>query len=227
MYDHGLPPETFDVSYSRWLLMHLNQPVDAMRSIYTALKPGGLIVCEEADMSAIYTEPPSAYHEFVDETFVVGAARGVDYAGGRRLHRWASEAGFDVVRADAYHPHYLTGEHKGFWSWTFRESGANLVKEGAMTDARYDELYRGDARGRRRSFDPGRSRAHASTRCAQAGATAERIGRQHTGRANLARDCQASFRNTGAGEAQDGGSGSPASWVSDSRSRAMPSPIRP
>ena len=49
VYDHGLPPGSFDVSYSRWLLMHLNRPVDAMRSIYAALKPGGLMVCEEAD----------------------------------------------------------------------------------------------------------------------------------------------------------------------------------
>jgi hypothetical protein len=31
-----------------------------MRSIYAAFKPGGLMVCEEADLSAIYTEPPSA-----------------------------------------------------------------------------------------------------------------------------------------------------------------------
>ena len=143
VYDHGLPRESFDVSYSRWLLMHLNQPVDAMRSIYAALKPGGLMVCEEADLSAIYTEPPSAYREFLDVAFASGAARGVDYAGGRRLHRWAHEAGFDVLRIHAYHPHYLTGEHKGFWSWTFRESGANLVKEGAITDARYAELSEG------------------------------------------------------------------------------------
>jgi SAM-dependent methyltransferase len=143
VYDHRLPPESFDVAYSRWLLMHLNRPVDAMRSIHAALKPGGLLVCEEADMSAIYSEPPSAYRDFVAETFVVGAARGVDYAAGRRLHRWASDAGFEVVRADAYQPHYLTGGHKGFWSWTFRESGANLVAEGALTEARYDELYQG------------------------------------------------------------------------------------
>jgi cyclopropane fatty-acyl-phospholipid synthase-like methyltransferase len=32
----------------------------------------------------------------------------------RRAHRWALEAGFDIVHCDAYHPHYLTGEHKGF-----------------------------------------------------------------------------------------------------------------
>jgi 2-polyprenyl-3-methyl-5-hydroxy-6-metoxy-1,4-benzoquinol methylase len=143
VYDHGLPPESFDVSYSRWLLIHLNEPVEAMRSIYATLKPGGLMVCEEADLSAIYTEPPSAYDEFLDLAFASGAARGVDYAGGRRLHRWALEAGFDVLRIDAYHPHYLTGEHKGFWGWTFRESGANLVKEGAITDARYEELSEG------------------------------------------------------------------------------------
>jgi SAM-dependent methyltransferase len=140
VYDHGLPPESFDVSYSRWLLIHLNRPVDAMRSIYSALKPGGLMVCEEADMSAMYAEPPSGYHEYVELAFATGATLNVDYAGGRRMHRWASEAGFDVLRSDAYHPHYLTGEHKGFWTWTYREAAANLVKQGAMTQARYDEI---------------------------------------------------------------------------------------
>src|SRR3954447_2278831 len=81
VYDHGLPPESIDVSYSRWLLIHLNRPVDAMRSIYAALKPGGLMVCEEADLTAIYTEPPSGYDEFLDVAMASGAARGVDYAG--------------------------------------------------------------------------------------------------------------------------------------------------
>jgi SAM-dependent methyltransferase len=140
VYDHGLPPESFDLSYSRWLLIHLNRPVDAMRSIFAVLKPGGLMVCEEADLSAIYAEPPSGYGEFLELALASGVERGVDYEGGRRLHRWAIEAGFDVLRADAYQPHYLSGEHKGFWGWTFREAGANLVKEGAITEARYDEL---------------------------------------------------------------------------------------
>ena len=143
VYDHGLPPESFDVSYSRWLLIHLNQPVDAMRSIYEALEPGGVMVCEEADLSAIYAEPPSGYHEFLDVALASGVARGVDYEGGRRLHRWAADAGFQVIHADAYQPYYLTGEHKGFWGWTFREAGANLAKEGVITEARFDELMEG------------------------------------------------------------------------------------
>jgi hypothetical protein len=64
-------------------------------------------------------------------------------ASGRRLHRWAIDAGFEVLSADAHHPHYLTGEHKGLWGWTFHEAGANLVAEGAMTEARYNELSDG------------------------------------------------------------------------------------
>lgn len=140
VYDHDLPAESFDVSYSRWLLMHLDRPVDAMRSIYAALDPGGLMVREEADMSELYAEPPSGYHEYVELAATVGARLGVDHFGGRRLHLWASEAGFDIVHIDAYQPHYLTGEHKAFWSWTYREVSANLVKQGVMTDARREEI---------------------------------------------------------------------------------------
>jgi SAM-dependent methyltransferase len=158
VYDHELPPESVDIAYSRWLLIHLNEPVAAMRSISAALKPGGVMVCEEADLSAIYTEPPSDLIEFRDIALATGVERGVDYAGGRRLHRWAIEAGFEVLHADAYQPHYLTGEHKGFWSWTFREAGANLVAEGAMTEARYEELSEGM---RRADDDPSTLVAHA------------------------------------------------------------------
>ena len=30
VYDHELPPESVDIAYSRWLLIHLNEPVVAM-----------------------------------------------------------------------------------------------------------------------------------------------------------------------------------------------------
>ena len=41
IYEHGLPPASFDYPYSRHLLIHLNHPVEAM-------KPGGVMVFEEA-----------------------------------------------------------------------------------------------------------------------------------------------------------------------------------
>ena len=144
IYEPGLAPGSVDVSYSRWLMVHLNRPIDAMRTIYTALKPGGVMVCEEADVSALYAEPRSAaYEELRDIGLEAGRKRGVDYSGGRRAHRWAKEAGFDIVHVDAYHPHYVTGEHKGFWNWTLRNVGVGLVTEGLLTQARLDELVAG------------------------------------------------------------------------------------
>jgi len=144
IYEPGLKPNSVDVSYSRWLMVHLNRPVDAMRAIHAALKPGGVMVCEEADVSAVYTEPPSAaYADLRDICIEGGRQRGVDYSGGRRVHLWAMEAGFEIIHLDAYHPHYLTGEHKGFWNWTLRAVALGMVKEGSLTAKRVEELVAG------------------------------------------------------------------------------------
>jgi cyclopropane fatty-acyl-phospholipid synthase-like methyltransferase len=144
IYEPGLKPASVDMTYSRWLLVHLNKPVDAMRAIHAALKPGGVMVCEEADLSALYTEPHSAaYAELRDICMEGGRQRGVDYSGGRRVHLWAKQAGFEIAHVDAYHPHYVSGEHKGFWNWTLRAMALGMVKEGSLTAERLEDLVRG------------------------------------------------------------------------------------
>lgn len=146
IYEPGLEPESVDVAYSRWLMVHLNKPVEAMRAIHAALKPGGVMVCEEADVSAVYTEPGSAAYTELRDICMEGARkRGVDYSGGRRIHLWAKEAGFELVHGDAYHPHYLTGKHKGFWNWTLHAVGLGMVREGSLSGARLEELVAGMA----------------------------------------------------------------------------------
>jgi 2-polyprenyl-3-methyl-5-hydroxy-6-metoxy-1,4-benzoquinol methylase len=144
IYEPGLEPNSVDVSYSRWLMVHLNRPVDAMRAIWAALKPGGVMVCEEADVSAVYAEPASAAYAELRDICIAGARqRGANYCGGRRVHLWAKEAGFEIVHVAAYHPHYLSGEHKGFWNWTLRAVGEGMVKEGSLSIARLEELVTG------------------------------------------------------------------------------------
>jgi SAM-dependent methyltransferase len=144
VYDPEFEPDSVDISYSRWLMVHLSRPVEAMRAIYAVLKPGGVMVCEEADVSQVYTEPSSdAYVELRDICLAGGRQRGVDYSGGRRTHTWAKEAGFELVHADAYHPHYLTGKHKGFWNWSLCAAALGLVSEGALSARRLEELAAG------------------------------------------------------------------------------------
>lgn len=141
IYEPEIAADSIDVSYSRWLMVHLNKPVDAMRAIHAALKPGGVMVCEEADVSAVYAEPNcAAYDELREICLEGGRRRGVDYSHGRRVHTWAKEAGFEVVHVDAYHPHYLTGEHKGFWNWTLRAVALGLVNEGTLSESHLQKL---------------------------------------------------------------------------------------
>ena len=144
VYEPGFEPGTIDVSYNRWLMVHLNRPIDAMRAIHGILKPGGVMVCEEADLSAIYAEPPSdAYDEMREIAIAAGRTRGVDYTGGRRAPAWAKAAGFEIVHVDAYHPHFIEGRFKGFWNWTLRNACRRLVDEGTMTAAQWQRLVDG------------------------------------------------------------------------------------
>jgi 2-polyprenyl-3-methyl-5-hydroxy-6-metoxy-1,4-benzoquinol methylase len=141
IYEPQFQAGSMDMSYSRWLMVHLNKPVQAMRAIYDALKPGGVMVCEEADVSAVYAEPNcAAYVELREICLEGGRRRGVDYAHGRRVHTWAKEAGFEVLHINAYHPHYITGKHKGFWNWTLRAVADGLVNEGTLSKTHLQEL---------------------------------------------------------------------------------------
>jgi len=144
IYDPGIEPASIDVAYCRWLLVHLNRPVTAMREVLNALKPGGVLVCEEAGVSAVYAEPRSSAYDAVRELALeAGRSRGVDYDGGRSVHLWALAAGFELVHAAAYHPHFLDGPYKGFWNWTFRTAMRSLVDAGSLTEARFSELVEG------------------------------------------------------------------------------------
>ena len=81
--------------------------------------------------------------KLVDICLEAGRRRGVDYAGGRRAHTWAREAGFELVHVDAYHPHYMSGDHKGFWNWTLRAAAQGLVNEGTLSASRLEEFVAG------------------------------------------------------------------------------------
>lgn len=56
-YGTKLPKESFDFVYCRFVLIHLNRAIDALVEMRSLLKPGGLLICEEADFSKAFCEP--------------------------------------------------------------------------------------------------------------------------------------------------------------------------
>ena len=64
--DTGLASASFDLIYSRFLLIHLSDPEGALREMRMLLKPGGILVCEDGDLTASGSLPPSALGAFAD-----------------------------------------------------------------------------------------------------------------------------------------------------------------
>ena len=48
-------------------------------------------------MLLLYLRATDGYHSYRDLALVIGGKINVDYAGGRHLHLWAREAGFDLL----------------------------------------------------------------------------------------------------------------------------------
>jgi SAM-dependent methyltransferase len=91
--DTGLPAESFDLVFCRFLLIHLRHPEQALLEMLRLIKPGGILVCEDGYLTACGSEPPSALDAFADLWGRLGPERGLDYTLGRRLFQMVLAAG--------------------------------------------------------------------------------------------------------------------------------------
>ena len=131
--DSGLPRASFDLVYCRFLLLHLPEPERALREMVALLKPNGILVCEDGDLTSAGSEPPSALGVFADLWGRLGPARGVDYTLGRRLFQLVQAAGFPAPEINFNQPVMARGENKRFLELSVAEAGPAFVDAGLIT----------------------------------------------------------------------------------------------
>jgi SAM-dependent methyltransferase len=148
--DTGLPRESFDLVYCRFLLMHLPEPELALYEMRALLKPDGVLVCEDGDLTSAGSEPPSALCAFADLFGRLGPVREVDYTLGRRLYHMVRGAGFPAPEITFNQPVVARGEHKRLHELSVAEAGPAFVSAGLITA---EELERTLAEMRRANAD--------------------------------------------------------------------------
>jgi SAM-dependent methyltransferase len=131
--DTGLLPASFDLVYCRFLLLHLPEPERALHEMRRLLKPNGILVCEDGDLTSAGSEPPSALDAFADLWGRLGPARGVDYTLGRRLYHMVQAAGFPAPEVTFNQPVRARGETKRFLELSVAEAGPAFVEAGLVT----------------------------------------------------------------------------------------------
>jgi ubiquinone/menaquinone biosynthesis C-methylase UbiE len=90
-------PGEYDFVYCRFLLQHLARPVDLLRRMWEAIRPGGVLAVEDADLEGLFCDPDNAGFSFYRRMYVKVLARnGGDPTCARRLARYFRETGIPV-----------------------------------------------------------------------------------------------------------------------------------
>lgn len=135
------PSAEFDVVHARWLLHHLPDPVEAMRRMTSAVRPGGWIVLEEPDFSPFRLSSSQTYTAFMSELARVAVAgSGGDCFWARNMLQQVGSLGLKDVGAEA--DQFLVRGGAGwaeFFSLTSQQVRARMTApEGILTDEAFD-----------------------------------------------------------------------------------------
>jgi SAM-dependent methyltransferase len=131
--DTRLPDGSFDLIYCRFLLLHLVEPEEALREMRRLLRPGGIVVCEDGDLTSAGSEPASALGLFAELFGRLGPTRSVDYTLGRSLYHMVREAGFFSPEITFNQPVFAAGDRKRLLELSVAEAGEAFVQAGLIT----------------------------------------------------------------------------------------------
>lgn len=131
-------PAAYDLVYCRFLLQHLSQPVALLRRMWAAVRPGGVIVVEDADFDGWCCHPANEGFAFFVRTYAQALARrGGDHATGRKLYTHFLDAGIPDPHVSLVTPLHIADEGKMLPLSTLEAAGDAILAEGIATE---DEL---------------------------------------------------------------------------------------
>ncbi|ODU00570.1 MAG: hypothetical protein ABS79_03090 [Planctomycetes bacterium SCN 63-9] len=137
----GLPAESFDLAYCRLVLMHMTNPLDAIETMRDLVRPGGVVSCEEMDLSRWVCDPPS---EAADRCFALklalGERRGAHFRIGPTLPRLFREAGFAEVQVGSAFALSTRDRFKRSNGLSLRSFGASMIEYGLVEPGELDRL---------------------------------------------------------------------------------------
>ncbi|HSV73930.1 MAG TPA: methyltransferase domain-containing protein [Chthonomonadales bacterium] len=121
-HDTGLPRQSFDLVFSRFVLMHVQRPQAALEEMASLVRPGGVLVVEDGDFSEPFCEPPTYGFDRVFELYrALGETRGLDFRIGPKLYRMCLAAGLEQIEVAIAQPVFVRGLPKRLPQWTLEE----------------------------------------------------------------------------------------------------------
>jgi SAM-dependent methyltransferase len=109
----GLPGDGYDLIHVRALLMHLARPDDLIAEMAARVRPGGVVLIEEADFYPVTATGSGLYLELFEASCAVAAGMGGDWNWARHLPASVATAGLTVTSTNVFTPIFQGGD--GDW----------------------------------------------------------------------------------------------------------------
>jgi hypothetical protein len=136
--DQWNEPEGYDVVYARFLLEHVPRPLDLLRRMWAAVRPGGALAVEDADFEGLFSDPPhEAFELWKRLNPEVLEHNGGDPWMGRKLHRLFLEAGTPDPEVRLTQNVSTSGEAKTLPAVTLAAMSDSILSAGLASE---DEL---------------------------------------------------------------------------------------
>jgi ubiquinone/menaquinone biosynthesis C-methylase UbiE len=134
----------FDLVYARLLLTHVQQPDAVLGRMVAAVKPGGAVVVEDLDHSAVFSYPacPPLDH-YVGLYNEMARRRGGDPTIGPKLPGMYRRAGLVDLRVGAVQPVFMDGDAKYIHQITLENVREPIISAGLTTSEDLDSLRAG------------------------------------------------------------------------------------
>ena len=124
----------FDIAYCRFILIHLTQPLEAIKLMTSVTRPGGAVVCEEPITNLHECSPEHAAFDHANKlTISLGRTKGVDYNLGTRLPELFAVAQLDDLQFDHYQPYIHDENDRGIFFDSFTQIAENLLEHELAT----------------------------------------------------------------------------------------------
>ncbi len=145
-------PETYDLVYSRFLLQHLTERTELLGRMWKAVRPGGVLVVEDADFDGWACHPPNAGFDFFVRAYSEALRRrGGDPTFGRQLYASCLSCGVPTPEVRLVQSVRYLGEAKAM-AWNTLDATRDAILAEGVASA--DEVAAALADLRRFSDDP-------------------------------------------------------------------------
>lgn len=129
-------PGGYDFVYCRFLLQHLARPAGLLRRMWDAVRPGGVLAVEDADLDGLFCDPDNAGFGFYRRIYAEVLARnGGDPGCARRLARYFRETGIPAPAMRLLQAVNADGDAKAIPLLTLEAIADSVVSSGLASAA--------------------------------------------------------------------------------------------